>query len=232
MSEKILIVDDEPRVLQLVRTVLEAVGYEVVAAMKGESAIQMVALEQPDLVLLDIRLPNDMNGYQVCERIRGFSTVGVIMLTAKARHEDVIRGFEAGADDYVTKPFNAKELVARVEAVLRRTRDPGDRVQPTTACGKLEIDLARKTVKVRGERVALTPTEYALLGQLARHPNCVMTHSQLLAKVWGPEYRDDVDYLRAYVRYLRRKLEDDPSNPEYILTAQGVGYMLACPEDG
>lgn len=232
MNDKILVIDDEPRVVQLVRAVLEAVGYEVVAAMSGESGIEAVALEQPDLILLDVRLPNGPDGYKVCERIREFSDVGVIMLTAKARHEDVLRGFDSGADDYLTKPFHAKELVARVKAVLRRTRYPEERGGARRTCGEWEIDFARRTVKVRGERISLTPTEYALLRQLADNPNCVMTHSDLLTKVWGPEYRDDLDYLRAYIRYLRRKLEADPSNPEYILTAQGFGYMLACPEGG
>jgi len=231
MNERILIVDDEPRVVHLVRTVLEAVGYEVIAAVNGESAIEAVALEEPDLVLLDIRLPNGPSGYDVCEKLREFSDVGVIMLTAKARHEDVLRGFEAGADDYVTKPFNAKELVARVRAVLRRTQDPEERVEAIKVCGEWEIDFARHTVKARGESVSLTPTEYALLRVLAQNPNCIMTHGDLLTKVWGSEYRDDVDYLRAYVRYLRRKLEADPADPRYILTSQGVGYMLACPED-
>lgn len=229
MSEKILVVDDEPRVVQLIRAVLEAVGYEVVAAVTGQSAIEMVALEQPDLLLLDIRLPSGPDGYEVCERIREFSNVGVIMLTAKAQQDNVLHGFQVGADDYLTKPFNAKELVARVKAVLRRTKYPEERGEATMACGDLKINFARRTVNVRGEVVSLTPTEYALLSQLARNPNCVITHRELLTEVWGPEYRDDVDYLRAYVRYLRRKLEADPSNPEYILTSQGVGYMLACP---
>ncbi len=231
MNDKILVIDDEPRVVQLVRAVLEAVGYDVVAAMSGESGIEAVALEQPDLILLDVRLPNGPDGYEVCERIREFSDVGVIMLTAKARHEDILQGFDSGADDYLTKPFHAKELLARVKAVLRRTRYPEERVKARRTCGEWEIDFARRVVEVRGERVSLTPTEYALLRQLANNPNCVMTHSDLLAKVWGPEYRDDLDYLRAYIRYLRRKLEVNPSNPEYILTAQGFGYMLACPED-
>jgi two-component system KDP operon response regulator KdpE len=229
MNEKILVVDDEPRVVHLVRAVLEAVGYEVVAAVGGESAIDMVALEQPDLLLLDIRLPNEPDGYEVCQRIREFSDVGVIMLTAKAQEHDILHGFEVGADDYLTKPFNAKELVARVKAVLRRTKHPAERSEATMSCGDLEINFARRTVSVRGKVVSLTPTEYALLSQLAQNPNCVITHRELLTEVWGPEYRDDVDYLRAYVRYLRRKLEADPSNPEYILTSQGVGYMFACP---
>jgi two-component system KDP operon response regulator KdpE len=230
MSEKILVVDDEPRVVRLVSKVLEAVGYQVIAAASGEPALEMVALEQPDLVLLDIRLPHGLDGYEVCRRIREFSEVPVIMLTAKAQETDVLHGFDAGADDYLTKPFNAKELVARVKAVLRRTQRPEEAVTATLTCGELEINFARRTVKVRGEKVSLTRTEYALLRQLALNANRVMVHQNLLTTVWGPEYRDDIDYLRAYIRYLRRKLEAEPSNPRYILTSPGIGYMLACPE--
>ena len=230
MSEKILVVDDEPRVVRLVSEVLKAVGYQVLAAVSGKPAIEMVALEQPDLVLLDILLPGDLDGYEVCRRIREFSDVAVIMLTARAQEGDVLRGFDVGADDYLTKPFSAKELVARVKAVLRRTQRPEERVTTTFACGELEINFARRTINVRGEKVTLTRTEYALLRQLALNANRVMLHQDLLVKVWGPEYRDDIDYLRAYIRYLRRKLEANPSNPQYILTSPGVGYMLACPE--
>jgi two-component system KDP operon response regulator KdpE len=230
MSEKILVVDDEPRVVQLVRKVLEAMGYQVVAAASGEPAIEMVALEQPDLVLLDILLPHDLDGYEVCRRIREFSEVPVIMLTAKALESDVLHGFDVGADDYLTKPFNAKELVARVKAVLRRTQRPEEMVTATLTCGELEINFARRAVKVHGEKVSLTRTEYALLRQLALNANRVMLHQDLLTKVWGPEYRDDIDYLRAYIRYLRQKLEENPSEPQYILTTPGVGYMLTCPE--
>ena len=232
MSEKILVVDDEPRVVRLVSQVLKAVGYQVIAATRGEPAIEMVALEQPDLVLLDIRLPGGVDGYEVCRRIREFSNVAVIMLTAKAREGDVLSGFDAGADDYLTKPFSAKELVARARAVLRRTQRPEEKVTATLTCGELEINFARHTVKMRGERVSLTRTEYALLRQLALNPNRVMLHPDLLTKVWGQEYLNDIDYLRAYIRYLRRKLEADPSNPRYILTSTGVGYMLACPDGG
>ena len=231
MSDRILIVDDEPRVVRLVTTVLTSVGYDVIAAVRGEPAIQAVALEQPELVLLDVLLPRGLDGYEVCRRIREFSDVPVIMLTAKAREADVLQGFEVGADDYLTKPFNAKELVARIKAVLRRVRHPEDAAASILTCGELTIDLARRSVTVRGEMVSLTRTEYALLYELAINANRVMLHEDLLSAVWGPEYRNDVDYLRAYVRYLRRKLETDPSSPEYILTSQGVGYMLACPED-
>jgi two-component system KDP operon response regulator KdpE len=230
MSEKILVVDDEPRVVRLVSEVLEAVGYQVIAAASGEPAIEMVALEQPDLVLLDILLPHGLDGYEICRRIREFSEVSVIMLTAKAQESDVLHGFDVGADDYLTKPFSAKELVARVKAVLRRTQRPEEMVTTALTCGELEINFARRTVKVRGEKVSLTRTEYALLRQLALNANRVMLHQDLLTAVWGPEYRDDIDYLRAYIRYLRQKLEENPSEPQYILTTPGVGYMLACPE--
>jgi two-component system KDP operon response regulator KdpE len=230
MSEKILVVDDEPRVVRLVREVLVATGFQVVAAGTGKSAIEMVALEQPDLVLLDILMPSGPDGYEVCRRIREFSKVPVIMLTAKAQETDMLQGFDVGADDYLTKPFSAKELVARVRAVLRRTTHPEEIASTTLTCNDLEIDFARRTVKVRGEQVSLTRTEYALLRQLALNANRVILHRDLLAEVWGPEYRDDIDYLRAYIRYLRRKLEADPSDPQQILTSPGIGYMLACPE--
>lgn len=230
MADKILVVEDAPRIVQLVRAVLEAVGYQVISAGDGQAALDRVALDQPDLVLLDILLPGEMDGYQVCRRIREFSDVAVIMLTAKAQDGDVLTGFDAGADDYLTKPFNARELVARVQAVLRRTRHHEERQTAPLVCGEIEIDFARRTVKLAGQTVSLTPTEYALLRELAMHPNCVVPHRDLLACVWGPEYRDDIDYLRAYVRYLRRKLEPDPRQPRYILTSQGVGYWLACPE--
>ena len=231
MSEKILIVDDAPRVVRLVTEVLKAVGYQVIAAANGEPAIGMVALEQPDLVLLDILLPGGLDGYETCRRIREFSDIPVIMLTAKAQERDVLEGFDVGADDYLTKPFNAKELVARVRAVLRRTKRPEEAISTAQACGELEIDFSRRTVTVRGKKQSLTRTEYELLRHLALNANRVMLHQDLLTAVWGSEYRNDVDYLRAYIRYLRRKLEADPSNPKHILTSQGVGYMLACPEE-
>ncbi len=231
MTEKILVVDDEPRVVRLVGEVLRAVGYEVVAAADGQSAVEMVALEQPQLVLLDILLPRDFDGYAVCQRIREFSDVPVIMLTAKALESDMLRGFDVGADDYLTKPFSARELVARVRAVLRRVQRPEEVVTSIFTCGKLQIDFARRIVQLGGERVSLTRTEYEMLRHLALNANRVVLHQDLLTMVWGPEYRDDIDYLRAYIRYLRLKLEADTSNPQYILTSPGAGYMLACPEE-
>jgi two-component system KDP operon response regulator KdpE len=232
MGEKILIVDDEPKVVRLVTEILRTVGYQVVAANSGESAVEVVALEQPDLVLLDVMLPRGPDGYEVCRRLREFSDVPVIMLTAKAQESDVLRGFDAGADDYLTKPFSAKELVARVRAVLRRSAHPEEAVAGTFECGELQINFASRMVRMRGQQVSLTRTEYELLRQLALNVNRVLLHGDLLTAVWGPEYRDDIDYLRAYVRYLRRKLEADPSHPRYILTSTGVGYMLASPDEG
>lgn len=228
----ILVVDDEPRLLRLVREVLLAVGYRVVAAGDGQTALEKVAIERPDLVLLDVLLPHGMDGYEVCRRIREFSDVPVVMLTAKAREADKLEGFDAGADDYLTKPFSSKELLARVRAVLRRSRHPEEvKAEADFACGKLAINFAQHRVFVDGEEVALTPTEYDLLRQLALNANCVVLHQQLLTEVWGPEYREEIDYLRAYIRYVRRKIEPDPSNPLYILTTPGVGYMLSCSEE-
>ena len=230
MEDKILVVDDEPRVVRLVGEILRTVGYTVLAAASGQPAVEIVAVEQPDLVLLDVLLPHGMDGYAVCQRIREFSDVPIIMLTAKALESDMLRGFDLGCDDYLTKPFSAKELIARVKAVLRRSQRPEELTSAILTCGTLEIDFARHAVRVNGEPVSLTRTEYALLRQLALNVNRVMLHEELLAAVWGPEYRDDIDYLRAYIRYLRRKLEPDSADPLYILTSPGAGYMLACPE--
>jgi len=231
-NECILVVDDEPRLVRLVREVLEAVGYRVVAAGDGHAALAMLAVEQPDLVLLDILLPRGMDGYETSRRIREFSDVPIIMLTAKARDADKLKGFDAGADDYLTKPFNSKELVARVRAVLRRSKHPEEVGTATEfACGRMSISFAQRRVFVNGEEVLLTATEYALLRELALHPNCVMLHRQLLNAVWGAEYVDEIDYLRAYVRYLRQKIEAYPSRPEFIVTRPGLGYMLVCPEE-
>lgn len=231
MTERILVVEDEARVARLVSEVLRAVGYEVMTVASGKPALEIVALEQPDLILLDLMLPDGLDGYEVCRRLREFSETPIIMLTARAQESDLLRGFEVGADDYLTKPFSAKELVARVKAVLRRSQRPEETSTATWTCGDLTINFAQHRVQVAGQPVALTRTEYALLRELALHANRVMTHQDLLARVWGPEYRDDVDYLRAYVRYLRRKLEADPSQPRIIVTLAGTGYMLTCPAE-
>jgi two-component system KDP operon response regulator KdpE len=223
-----LVVEAQPQVIRLVTEVLRAVGYEVVATTNNEKAIEMAAMEQPALVLLDIMFPQGPDGFELCRQIREFSDLPVIMLTAKAHENDILRGFDVGADDYLTKPFNAKELVARVRSVLRRTRHPDEILTTSFECGRLRINFARQTVEIGGKKVSLTRTEYSLLRQLALNPNRVMLHKDLLNAVWGQEYRDDIDYLRAYIRYLRIKLEKDPSHPEYIVTSPGIGYMLSC----
>ena len=228
---RVLIVDDEPRLVKLVHEILSAVDYQVIAACNGTNALESIATEKPDVVLLDLILPGQMDGYEVARRVREFSDVPIIMLTAKVREADILRGFEMGADDYVTKPFSAKELLARIRAVLKRAK--GEVTAPAESeiqYGNLKIDLARRRVTLAGRLIRLTPTEYSLLHQLAMHCDQVMLHEQLLAAVWGPEYRDDLDYLRAYIHYLRQKLEADPSNPRIILSSPGVGYMLASPD--
>jgi len=223
-----LIVEDQPQVIRLVTEVLRTVGYDVIAASNSETAIEMTAMEQPALILLDIMFPQGPDGFEACRHIRQFSDVPIIMLTAMAKENDRLRGFDAGADDYLTKPFSAKELVARVRAVLRRTHQPDGIITASLKCGGLVINFARHSVKVSDKEVSLTRTEYFLLRQLALNPNRVMLHRDLLNAVWGQEYRDDIDYLRAYIRYLRMKLEKDPSNPKYIITSPGIGYMLVC----
>ncbi len=225
---RILVVDDEPKMVRLLREALTATGFEVLAASNGENAIAMMALEQPDLVVLDIMLTGGMDGFEVCRRLREFSDAPVLMLTAKVRDADRLRGFDCGTDDYITKPFNTKELIARIRAVLKRTRT-GSKPAPEAVldCGELHIDLAQRRVFVRGKEIHLTPTEYALLNELARHPNQVLLHEQLLTAVWGDLYRQDAEYLRAYIYTLRKKIEVDPTHPKLILRSPGVGYMLA-----
>jgi len=218
-------------VVHLVSAVLGALGYDVIHAVSPEAGIEMAALEQPALILLDIMFPQGPDGFTVCRRIREFSDVPVIIITAKVHEDDKLRGFDAGADDYLTKPFSSKELAARVRAVLRRTRHPDEKITTPLKCGDLVINFARQSVEANSTRVSLTRTEYALLCQLARNPNRIIVHKDLLNAVWGQEYQDDIDYLRAYIRYLRIKLEKDPANPAYIITLPGIGYMLACPED-
>jgi two-component system KDP operon response regulator KdpE len=228
---RILIVDDEPKLIHLVREILLATGYEVLAANRGEQAMGMVAVEQPDLILLDVQLLGAMDGYQVAERIREFSEVPIIMLTVKSSQSDLLRGFEAGVDDYITKPFNSKELLARLRAVLKRSQGSlPARVDKEIVCGHLRIDLLRRVVTIFDHEVHLTPTEYNLICELARHANQVLLHEQLLSAVWGPEYRDEVDYLRSYIHCLRKKLEPNPADPQMILSSPGVGYMLHVPE--
>lgn len=227
----ILAVDDEPRVLKLLKANLVSLGYKVLTAQDGEQAVQVVEREMPDLVLLDLMLPK-MDGYTACRRIREFSTVPIIMLTARSSQVDLVHGFEVGADDYLTKPFDVAELLMRVQAVLRRSKWPEEiRARQEFKAGPIEIDFAQHLVTVDGEPVKLTPTEYRLLAYLASNPNRVIMHRELLRGVWGPEYGEETEYLRVYIRYLRQKLEPDPSNPQYLLTQPGAGYMLYQPEE-
>jgi DNA-binding response OmpR family regulator len=233
MSQKatILVVDDEPHVLKLVKANLESSGYKVVTAADGEEAVHIVERALPDLILLDIMLPK-MDGYAACSRIREFSSVPIIMVTARSAQVDLVHGFEVGADDYLTKPFDVTELLMRVQAVLRRSKWPEAVVtRQTFKAGPIEIEFASHSVAVDGQPIKLTPTEYRLLAYLASNANRVIVHRELLRAVWGPEYGDETEYLRVYMRYLRQKLEPDPSQPYYLLTQPGAGYMLYQPEE-
>jgi two-component system KDP operon response regulator KdpE len=231
-KKQILIVEDEPKIVKLLCEVLRASGFDVFSTGKGSTAIELAAMEQPDLILLDVVLSGDVDGYKVAKRVREFSDVPIIMLTAKARESDMLRGFDAGVDDYITKPFSSKELLARTRAVFKRAAK--DTIEPTESvieCGDLVIDIARRRVRSRGIEVKLTRTEFNLLMRLAKNRDQVVLHEQLLTDIWGPEYRDDIDYLRAFIRYLRKKIEKDPTAPKMIITSQGVGYMLTSCEE-
>ncbi|MBI4303084.1 MAG: response regulator transcription factor [Chloroflexi bacterium] len=222
----VLIVDDEPRYLKLLRFNLEQSGYQVVMAATGEEAIKAAASGNPELVLLDLRLP-DIDGYEVCQRIREFSTAPIIMVTAKAEVVDKVRGLKAGADDYVTKPFSADELLARVETVLRRSHPTSDvAVLPALTTGELVIDFVRRAVSVAAREAMLSPVEYRLLHCLATNAGRVMTPREIQEKVWGSEYREYYEGLRAHIHRLRQKIEQDPEHPRYVITKHGVGYML------
>ena len=222
----ILVVDDEPRMVRFVRMNLELEGYQVTTAANGMEALDKVREELPDLVLLDVMMP-ELDGYETLERIRQVSSVPVIMLTVKAEEEDKVRGLELGADDYVTKPFSPRELASRVKAALRRAEMPSPGQKSTLVIDEdLAVDFQRREVLVRGKRVKLRPTEYRLLYHLVNNAGWVMTHETLLSKVWGYEYRDDTQLLRLYVTYLRQKIEPDPSNPRYIFNERGVGYRF------
>ncbi len=225
---KILVVDEAPEVLEAVTVSfnLQWRETEVLGASDGESALRMVERDHPDLLLLDIGMPG-MDGYETLRQLREFSDVPVIMLTARDGVLDKVKGLELGADDYVTKPFDHLELLARVKAVLRRLDMPQPVSRaPSLVSGDLSVDFASRQVRLRGELVSLTPIEYKLLYHLVRNAGRVLPHNTLLAKVWGREYTEELDYLRVYVRRLRRKLEKDPERPEYILTERGVGYRF------
>ncbi len=230
---KILIVDDEPDVIESVRLgfTLQWREVDVLGAVRGDAGLDAIERDHPDIVLLDVGLP-DLDGFEVLRQIREFSDVPVVMLTARDDSMDKVKGLELGADDYVTKPFNHLELMARVKAVLRRLEMPPPASRaPSFQAGDLEVDFASHEAHLRGERLDLTPTEYKLLYHLVRNAGHVLQHATLLAKVWGREYVDELDYLRVYIRRLRRKLEDDLDEPYYILTERGIGYRFRSPRD-
>ena len=230
----ILVVDDEPRYLALVQINLETAGYSVITAMDGQQAVNAVASQKPDIVLLDVMMPV-MDGFTACERIREFSSVPIIILTAKGEERDRVRGLDAGADDYIVKPFSAQELLARVRAVLRRAeRETVDGFhQPVFKHHNLEIDLAKAAVLVDDEEISLTATEYRLLQTFANSIGNVLSPEDLLTSVWGPEYKDDKEILWVCLSRLRQKIEPDPKSPIHIVTRQGIGYLMPpADEDG
>lgn len=228
MAKTLLIIDDETTFGQLLAVYLQNKGYEVLLAGDGPTGLRLAAHRHLDLVILDIMMPG-MDGWEVCQRLRELSDVPIVMLTAKSGQEDVIQGLTIGADDYVRKPFDLRELELRIEAILRRRS-----AQPTNGSllyrdEILHVDLARRQVLRRGQNVHLTPTEFRLLSYLVQHRDRVVPHKELLTEVWGPAYVSDTRSLSLYIRYLREKLEDDPANPRYIRTEWGVGYRFAPP---
>lgn len=229
MAKKILIIDDDVIFLRLVDQVLTHQGYEVFKAGNGQESLRLLFTEKPDLVLLDVVMPR-MDGWQTCQRIREISDVPIIMITGKQKAEDdIVRGLDHGADEYLLKPVGNRELVARVRAVLRRAELPSSmeaRREVTYADDFLTVDIAERKVMVKGERVKLTPREFRLFALLIEQAGRILTHKQLLEKVWGWEYTDDLDYVRIYISHLRQKIEPDSALPRYIITEPGVGYSF------
>lgn len=221
-QERILVVDDEPRYRRLIATNLHLAGYLVEEAEDGPAALRALAAQACDLVVLDLKLPV-MDGYEVCRRIRQESPVPIIMVTALDTEAEMIRGLDFGADDYVVKPFRPETLLARIRAVLRRS---GGGQPGLLACGAISLDPVTRELVVRGERKSLTATEWRLMNLFVAQCGHVLTHDYLLARVWGPEYQDDVEYLRVYVRRLRHLIEEDPKEPRHLITRAGIGYVL------
>lgn len=228
MNEKILVVDDDPGILKVVETLLTKAGYQVTTAQNGLDGLRAFYAARPDLVVLDIAMP-EMDGITLCRRIREVTEqLPIVMFTALGREEDIVAGLEAGADEYLVKPFKSREFLARIAAILRRQRAwAGGAEQPVTYADEyLTVDLAAHQVMVEGRPVRLTPIEYRLLSVLLQHAGQILTNRQLLEQVWGWEYIDDTDYPRVYIWHLRRKLEPDPSHPRYFLTEPGIGYRF------
>ena len=230
MPERVLVVDDDAQMRKAVTNALSARGYEVLTANTGEAALNVAAEENLDLVLLDLGLPG-IEGHEVIQRLRSWSELPVIVISVRESQEDKVAALDAGADDFVTKPFGMKELLARMRAVRRRA-SLEDRLDPVVRFDELQVDLVKKLVKLHGEPIHLTPTEYRLLEAMVTHPGKLLTHSWLLQKVWGPGYRTESNYLRLFVRQIRQKLGDVPSSPRWITTEPGLGYRwLPEPED-
>lgn len=226
MTTSVLIVDDEPRYLRLMEANLITEGYRVLQATNGQEAVDVVVEKHPDLVFLDIMMPV-LDGFGALERIREFSNIPVIMVTARGSENDRVRGLDLGADDYIVKPFSATEVLARARAVLRRAQvSGGDFQQSIFTHGNLRIDFARAEVYRGDKMIFLSATEYRLLLQFAHNLGSVLTSEQLLMDVWGPEYRDDKEILWVSISRLRQKLEDDPKNPQHIVTRSGLGYTM------
>jgi two-component system KDP operon response regulator KdpE len=227
---RVLVVDDEPQIRRFLRTSLDAHGYEIVEAEDGQSAIKRMTVEKPDVLVLDLGLP-DMEGLDVIKRVREWSDVPIIVLTARNREADKIEALDRGADDYLTKPFGMGELMARIRAALRhRVQSKG--AQPVFKLGTIVVDLVKRLVTRDGDEVKLSPREYDLLRVLVQNAGRVVTHQQILKEVWGPAHVEDTQYLRVYVGQLRQKLEPDPDQPRYLVTEPGVGYRLREDADG
>lgn len=228
-EKKILVVDDEPTFVRLVSKTLTHKGYEVLTAGDGQEALRLMFAHQPDLVLLDVVMPK-MDGWQTCSRIREMSDVPIVILTGRQKSEtDIVRGLDYGADDYLIKPVGSRELVARVRAILRRAELPSSleaKKEITYSDTFLTVNITERKVIVNGERVRLTPTEFKLFALLLENAGRVLTHKQLLEKVWGWEYVDDIDHVRIYIWHLRQKIEPDPAHPRYIIAEPGVGYYF------
>jgi two-component system KDP operon response regulator KdpE len=228
MMQRILVVDDDPQIRRVMRTALAGEGFEVADARSGEDALMRVREERFDLVLLDVNM-HGMDGMEVCRLIRSGSEVAVIMLTVRNRESDKIKALDAGADDYVTKPFSMPELLARIRAALRRVSGGAGNLAGAVALPDIEINLSSRRVTVHGNPVRLTPKEFDLLQYFLSNPNVPLSHGKLLQAVWGPDYGDEVEYLRVFVNQLRKKIEPNPSKPKYILTEPWHGYRFYLP---
>jgi len=224
-GQRVLVVDDEPQILHALETTLRGAGYEVTTAGTGEQALILAATRPPDAVVLDLVLPGK-SGVEVARELRTWTTTPILILSAVGDEADKVDALDAGADDYVTKPFGIDELLARLRAVLRRSGPPGE---PELVVGELQIDLEKRAAILRGERLRLTPIEFRLLAYLARNEGRLLTHAAILRAVWGNAYQEESHYLHVYVSQLRRKIEDDPARPQYVLTEPGAGYRLVAP---